>query len=312
MQEEKKISNKDDLILILQPDHPELKYQRRNHECKPTISWGQRKLLLTEIQFLTRFSEEFSSSPVLVYAGAAPGDHLAILHVLFPQFTFHLYDLRPFRLCETERLKIHEKYFDSTEAQKWRTAAKNVFFVSDIRTADLKLHTDPTIYEELIWKDMQQQQEWVRCMEPRRALLKFRLPYGSGYRAPQNSKVSYLDGTLFTQAYAKSSSTETRLVPLQTLSTKTWDIFQYENQMFHFNVMVRERRVFPNPITGKFEPLNRELVNDHDGLHEYAILSTYLQRFHHSTPENVQQLSHLITQTLSSKKTLSKLRAYLN
>lgn len=39
--------------LILRVDSPKLPYRRRDNEVKTAIHWGQRKLLISEIEFFT-------------------------------------------------------------------------------------------------------------------------------------------------------------------------------------------------------------------------------------------------------------------
>jgi cap3/cap4 methyltransferase len=72
---------------------PAMPYQSRRGELKTSTHWGQRKLLLSELQLLTAaFSEQTKESGCstagedsnqicfhVVYAGAAPGSHLALL-----------------------------------------------------------------------------------------------------------------------------------------------------------------------------------------------------------------------------------------
>ena len=50
---------------------------------------GQRKLLLTEVNFLTNYSD---LSKNINYIGAAPGHHIEFLSTLFSDHTFYLYD----------------------------------------------------------------------------------------------------------------------------------------------------------------------------------------------------------------------------
>ncbi len=59
---------------VVDADYPTLPYRRRKGEEKTVVHWGQRKLLLSEIEFLTLYGQE--GHPV-VYAGAAPGELLA-------------------------------------------------------------------------------------------------------------------------------------------------------------------------------------------------------------------------------------------
>ena len=68
-------------------------YHRRTDEDKIAVHWGQRKLLLSEIQFITLYWDNLDVPiPILVYAGAAPGLHIPFLSQMFPEAEFHLYD----------------------------------------------------------------------------------------------------------------------------------------------------------------------------------------------------------------------------
>ena len=342
------VYNLNQVTLELTPSFPQMSYERRNNRKKSTISWGQRKLLLSEIQFLTlfwqpqRIDPTRKQDPILVYVGAAPGIHLPILKILFSRFSFHLYDPRPFEMKQTRDMHLYPRLFTGADATHWKKVASDpcspVFFVSDIRTGDLEVDTDSCVFEEKVWQDMLRQQEWVQTIQPRSALLKFRLPYGQGHRDASNAHVDYLDGLVFTQPYAKSTSTETRLVPKiksdlpknqdldsneddlvkdrsRDLLQKSWNIFSYENQMFYFNTMERERKLFLHPISKHLDPLrDPELLNDHDSAHEYVILEAYLKKMCSETMlhEKIIELSRLITEALSTKKTLAKLRLFQN
>lgn len=327
MDEKKQLKTLAQVTIHLTPTYPELTYKRRSTKQKFSIGWGQRKLLLSEIQFLTEYYNPLMKCPLLVYVGAAQGNHLPILHLLFSNFVFHLYDPRPFHLCSTDHILVYNRLFTDQDAQYWRQISlehHNVFFISDIRTAELdNNYKDAQTYEKQIWNDMLQQEKWVYLIQPFESLLKFRLPYGKGHRQEdqEDSKhVTYLNGTLFTQPYAKSTSSETRLVPNHPLSSKTYNVFQYENQMFRFNTIDREQSLFLNPMSQQVDPLNEpELLNDHDSAYEYIILERYLKKVARYAPSEkidmhckVQQFSRLITEALSSNKTLSKLRSYLS
>ena len=83
-------------IVDLGKDHS-LPY-RRNVK-KNTIHWGQRKLLIGEIEFLTRYWDPVKyPTPVVLYVGAASGEHLIILGKLFPTIRWILID--PAKFCD--------------------------------------------------------------------------------------------------------------------------------------------------------------------------------------------------------------------
>jgi hypothetical protein len=72
---------------ILSSDSLEEKYRRRKGEDKTTVHFGQRKLLVSEIEFLTivfQNLEADNKKVVLIYAGAASGQHIPTLAEAFP------------------------------------------------------------------------------------------------------------------------------------------------------------------------------------------------------------------------------------
>ena len=71
---------------ILAPDAEKMVYRQRKGEEKTVIHWGQRKLLICEIEFLTMFYRPRpANSPkqIVVYAGAAPGKIIKTIFILF-------------------------------------------------------------------------------------------------------------------------------------------------------------------------------------------------------------------------------------
>ncbi|XQJ31271.1 Poly A polymerase regulatory subunit, putative [Leishmania guyanensis] len=77
---------------LLDDDFPAEPYRSRNKDIKSAIHWGQRKLLLSEIQLLCMYCRPGVSYHI-VYAGAAPGTHLAFLDEMFAcRHTWELID----------------------------------------------------------------------------------------------------------------------------------------------------------------------------------------------------------------------------
>jgi hypothetical protein len=79
--------------------------------------WGQRKLLLTEIDFLTQTLSSKNEKIDVIYAGAAHGTHIKFLFNLFPNIRFHLYDPAIFdsvlkTYVKTGQIIINEYYHD--------------------------------------------------------------------------------------------------------------------------------------------------------------------------------------------------------
>ena len=89
---------------------------------------------MTELYFLTKYGH---LSNKVVYAGAAPGNHIDYLSFLFPEHHFTLVDPNPFIVKKSEKIEIINSYFTDDMCKDY----KNCLFISDIRTADYKLMT---------------------------------------------------------------------------------------------------------------------------------------------------------------------------
>lgn len=314
--------------LIVNSSSQRLEYRRRRDEDKKSLHLGQRKLLMSEIEFLTIYWDPIAiPRPICVYAGAAPGTHIKILSMLFPAVTFHLYDPREFEIQETEMIKIYQEYFTDEVASRYSDRG-DVFFVSDIRTANHKEMDEKKLIEygikkdkkgkpigsasviraildesrieneDQIWGDMSMQQNWVLIMNPEHALLKLRFPYSLDGK---DKILKYLKGTVYWQMWAPQTSTETRLKPEKNSMGKyelgDWSILEYEQLCFYHNVVEREQIDYLNPFTGRKTRVDDdELLNDYDSVGEAFVLKLYYEKFGSENLYNdVVNLSRKIT-----------------
>ena len=233
-------------------DYPRLKYYIRDEDNKKNvIHFGQLKLLLTEIRFLTEYHK---LSNIVVYAGAAPGHHIRYLSKLFPKHQFELYDPCEFDkdIASDSKYKMincHRQYFTDKLAKELHDkfgGDGKILFMSDIRTADYRQMTELE-NEECITKDNQWQLNWCRLLKPIKAMLKFRLPYPDRIKGP----TIYLDGEIWIQSFARRSGTETRLIPYTDVDKnnyqydkmKSYDHVKYEEELFFFNEKIRKSYV---------------------------------------------------------------------
>ena len=222
------------------------KYRRRKGENKTTVHFGQRKLLLSEIEFLTIVFQQLGESNkkvVLIYAGAAAGHHIPTLTHAFPFLEYILVDPAKFHITEENfksKVKIFRECFTDKMAQELRDTYKDYIrlFVSDIRTANYRnLTRDMT--ELRVEDDMISQMEWHRILNPYKTLLKFRLPYVGNNLKTAKTELEYLDGTIFFQVWPGCTSSETRLMVDQGNKKKMYDCVKYEDQLFRFNTVER-------------------------------------------------------------------------
>jgi len=178
---------------------------------------GQRKLLLSEIEFLTQVlhipilglhsANDGKTFPPLrrylcVYAGACPCTHLDDLLELFPNICFVLVDPR-FGSAEykryqtrwdTRRVAVCANVFDDNTAQavaEWASGRHTHHWIH-AKLKSLDLQQDEVGYDHLLFisdvrsdaldehaiaKDMDAQQRWFRILYASAGLLKFRLPF---------------------------------------------------------------------------------------------------------------------------------------
>ena len=246
------------------------KYVKENLNLK-NIHHGQRKLLLSEIEFLTIEYDKWKNKKdiILLYVGAAEGYHTEMLIKLFPEFEYHLYDEREFydKLYDNKKVKIFNKYFDNKIAKTYKN--KNVIFICDIRALDIRNAIKKEIKNQnnVVSQDMTWQQEWYNIIKPITALFKFRLPWTSG-------KTKYLDGRIFYQVWQGQHSTETRLIPNGKM--KEYENTAYEERLFYFNTETR-RKVYTDKLV--FNDKVKDLKcygHSYDSMSEAFILYNYL------------------------------------
>jgi len=107
---------------------------------KDIIYWGQRKLFLSELWFLTKYGHLAST---VVYAGAAPGYHITFLACLFPTHIFRLVDPRE---CHLKKISN-----DPTNARE-RIESTKIYFTDEIATQIAKMYPEILFISDIIPK----------------------------------------------------------------------------------------------------------------------------------------------------------------
>jgi hypothetical protein len=263
-------------IRIMDETIPRSPYRRRNEEKKSVVHNGQRKLLIAEIEFLTRFSYLYPGVDKVLYVGAAPGTHINYLSKLFSGFTFYLYDKSEFKLKKRHNIEIFNKYFTDKDIKDY-PYEKDIFFISDIRRSEK---------EESIEEDMKIQENWVKKIRPAASSLKFRLPYD------QDKLVKYMQGDNYLPVFGTKTTTETRLfIDIDEINVhKEYDSRAHEEQMFYFNTVLRPS-VYPNPVPN----MSIGLDYCYDCTSEVYVLWKYLKfRGNFKKKKRPEQLSEMI------------------
>ena len=270
---------------------PREKYRRRQGEKKTVIHWGQRKLLLSEIEFITMFYDECKT---VVYAGAAPGTHITYLSELFPNIMFILVDPAPFTVKETNKININQQLFNDDFASKF-SGKEGVLFISDIRATDYN-EEDEDKHQEEVQRDMDDQKRWHEIMKPVASMLKFRLPWTPGNRR-------YLDGTIYLPVFGPITTTESRLIVTRDSKEKEYDNTVYEEEMFYFNTILR-------PALYDHTVVAEGLCRCYDCRSEVEILRKYLEKIHPEMSDNdniektIGMMSMIISRHCAVNRTL--------
>jgi hypothetical protein len=286
---------------ILTPDFYREPYKSHMYHRRHCIHWGQRKLLLSEIEFICLYFEKFpeAANVVVIYAGAAPGTHILILRDLFPAIRFVLYDPAQFdnAIYNVHGISIHQEIFTDEVCLllKDQYTDSVVLFISDIRTADTVTMSAEDV-EKRVACDQQMQMKWYDILNPAMAMLKFRLPWNC-------DTTLYLKGDIYFQAYAPLTSTETRLIVEQNAPLIEYDNKAYEEQLFHFNMYLRELyyRVAENE-TGR-KSMMYDAAVEHYILKKYDTLNSTIHFCEHKT-DFLMQFSNHIDNVLSRNRTL--------
>ncbi len=226
--------------------------------------FGQRKLLLAEIEFLTMYGNK---SDIILYIGAAPGIHLPFLSFLFPRHKFMLYDSEAFssQVVAHKQMKIFKSYFGSNDAKEY--AGKSILFISGIRTVGIQKGDK---FEKGVLDNMRQQEGWIKVMRPAATMIKFRLPFFA------KEKIKTIAGKLYLQAWAKQRSTECRMMILPEDINKTveYDPKEYEEILNYHNIVNRNVRKWEYPIELKEAPRGYA-TNSYDAAREVGIWHNY-------------------------------------
>ena len=275
--------HQNDLPRILSSDFPRQKYRRRKGEYKSTLHWGQRKLLMSEIEFLTKYTT-FEQNITCVYAGAAPGTHISFLSELFPNVSFVLIDPSDFSINETKNIKIRQEFMTELIAHEYSNL--NILFISDVRSIDHRLANSLNDLEKGVNQDMTNQMTWHLIINPIAGMYKFRLPW--------NDNISeYLKGDICFPVWGPQNTTECRLI-VNSNEKIMYDHKLIEEQLCYFNNITRLcYYTHNNECTNNESHSNSNecKIYDHcyDCTSEIIIITNYLLRLNQSSNTAITQ-----------------------
>lgn len=290
-----KIFTMPDSILTDMP--ADLPYRHWNPDRINRSHNGQRKLLLTEVLFLTLHGDK---SKNVVYVGAAPAIHTAWLAELFPEHKFDLWDPSKFNMpkdADMNRIHIYNQYFTDVVAEDYTKLKGDLLFISDIRSAAEGMPFDE--FEKRVHIDNEWQKNWIKIIQPRMSMLKFRMPFDLA----DTDKYQYLKGDIYLQPWAPIRSAETRLWIDEKQQTTDYDWKSYENQMYYFNNIIREFGKFriPEKIKNKVPYIK----DSYDTAYEIYIWDLYYQSLGSTDIDKIIYAMNHTTEVLKSSSNKS-------
>lgn len=235
-----------------------------DHQSK--CHWGQKKLLLSEIQFFTRVCKSLNTKSLkdyaVIYIGSAAGNHLPILYNMFPDLIWLLYDPAPFSKevmkhpTKDKSVFVYNMFFtDDTLAHvRKNVQGRKILFISDIRV-------EPK--EEDIIKDMRNQAYWATELNADFMLFKFRIPYENlqsiaksnaqlkldekllnnpKFSTDKDNHMVYLKGDVYLQIFPPPYSGELRLYVEKNKGKYDLSEYDYNNiekRLVNFNSYIR-------------------------------------------------------------------------
>lgn len=127
-----------------------------------------------------------------------------------------LVDPASFVCAPSDRIKLRQTYFTNELAEALRD--EDTLFICDVRSMDNA--NDPLRKESRVQVDMEWQEQWVKLMRPKAAMLKFRLPY-TDKCAPDYTATHYLNGDVYLPVWGGRTTTETRLIVTDPVRTQS-------------------------------------------------------------------------------------------
>jgi len=296
---------------ILQDDARTKNYKEEENTIEKNnktdfYNWGQLKLFITNLQFLTNHIDKIDRNkrPIFVYVGAAPSISTYTLAKMFPNVDFHLYDSADFykKLNELNNIKLYKKYFTDDDAMEWKKENDRVFYLSDIR--DLQYDSTATDEErnKFIIKNMRDQEKWYNIIQPVASHLKFRMP-----NVTNNLETfEYLDGDIYFQPWVDKDSIEVRLVPHGKGIIKKWLPIEFNNKIAYFLNETRKKKKYYNPIYNNEEQFLNGVPNNFDSIGSFRILYNYFSLFFDDKNKIKIYIIHLWPQILENIRSTYK------
>ncbi|CAF1677578.1 unnamed protein product [Rotaria magnacalcarata] len=264
----------------------DLQTQIANHKQNITHNittehWGTRKLLLTDIEFLTDYGG--SGKYLVIYVGAAPGIHINHLSDLFPDLEFVLIDTKKVETKKTSSIHIRSRDFMDDIVKEYSKSKKRLLLISNVHVSGSQADSDDNIL-----KEMQNQQHWHLDMKPIASLLTFHFPRTT-------NRIEYFEGDLILEPWASRRPSSCRLLVSREARLIDYNIKQLKSSMGYFQSVLRT-----NFYEHDLKDSNTDgLDHCYDCRSEIFILSEYLSKIQKVPKDKVLEAVSKMSQKIS-------------
>lgn len=253
-------------------DIPFIEFEHIRPRPITVVHWGQLKMFLVILMFLTKVVEPSDKVVHIIYPGSARGDNILILSDMFPNVRWNLIDpaVHHQKLFKHNRVDEIKTEFFTDETAKYfankfskRDNDEKLLFMSDIRV-------DPS--DSGVKRDNMSDMNWYNILKPNYGYLKFRCPYESG------NTYEFIDGKIYIQPFAPVGSTESRLFCSGELKPKIYNVKEYQGKFFYFNRILR-----PSYYTQSLIETNDYFDHCYDCTYFSHLIKNYKSKF----PNNI-------------------------
>ena len=256
---------------------------------KSVIHWGQLKMFLVTLLFLINKVNPTEKEVHIIYPGSARGDNILILCNMFPNTLWYLIDPAPHhpKLKDHKQIiEIKSEYFTDDVAKYYFKKFANRKFPLLI-LSDIRVDTD----DKSIMDNQESNAIWHNIIKPDYSYFKFRCPYNKG------TEYDYYDGKIYIQPYARTSSSETRIMFDTIITKKKYDCNEYFGKFTYFNRILR-----PSYYKKAIIPNNKYFDHCYDCTYFSYLISNYLKKFNKCNPfgttnvfDIMKEITNLIT-----------------
>lgn len=263
------------------------------------------KSITYEMDFLNNLVTMDAGTPIVVYIGAAPADHLSKIAELYEFLEFHIYDeiefshdLQTYAFTSGGRVKLFDFIPSDEHLKGYSDKRERIYLVSNYTNPSIRVKQD---YSKLASRDQQKakldfhmlKESCVRddasknikiaqVLNPVAALLKFRPPHVHKGEM-KRIEFTFFNGEVMMPIFGGPKTSECRMIVTNYDDVIDWDYEFFTRKLNTWNDKIREMQAY-NPFTGNPNPLPNQLGNQMEICILFSIIKDYYVAIGHENP----------------------------